>query len=224
MLTGIFPVAYVLLGLAKPDLLLTYSAERQVVAKTLIDFDTKFSKLFSGKPATDDDIKDGVSLTEFKDVFATGKCPTPLPKSHSFSPSGSASPGNRFAAGMSIDYADSILVGRTGAVKSKQELATKLPVGQRFFSAQVVNVASATPDQLTTRMPMTGAFRLLVFAGNVAETKVMDRLKKLAKYLDGAESVVSKYTPADQGRSSVIDVITIREAFPPPFFFTSKGQ
>ena len=101
---------------------------------------------------------------------------------------------------MSIDYADSILVGRTGAVKSKQELAANLPVGQRFFSAQVVNIASATPDELTTRMPMTGAFRVLVFAGNVAEKKAMDRLKTLAKYLDGPESIVSKYTPADQLR------------------------
>ncbi|KAK4705032.1 phenol 2-monooxygenase (NADPH), partial [Phenoliferia sp. Uapishka_3] len=200
-------VGYVLLGLAKPELLLTYSAERQVVAKTLIDFDTKFSKLFSGKPATSEDTEDGVSLTEFKDVFATG---------------------NRFAAGMSIDYADSILVGRGGTVQSKQHLAANLPVGQRFFSAQVVNVASATPDQLTTRMPMTGAFHLLVFAGNVAEKSAMDRLKVFANYLDGPESVVSKYTPEDQSRSSVIDVITIHSSpridvelydFPQPSIF-----
>ena len=122
-------------------------------------------------------------------------------------------PGNRFAAGMSIDYADSILVGRTGAVKSKQELATLLPVGQRFFAAQVVNIASATADFLTTRMPMTGAFRILVFAGNVAERKVMDRVRALAKYLDSPEGVVSKYTPANQSRDSVIDVITIRVYF-----------
>ncbi|KAK4048986.1 hypothetical protein OIO90_005621 [Microbotryomycetes sp. JL221] len=183
-------LGHVITGLAKPELLQTYSDERQVVAKTLIDFDTKFSKLFSGKPAQKDDLE-GVDLKEFKDVFATG---------------------NLFAAGMSINYDDSILVAKNGnlsAVKSQQELATKLPVGQRFFAAQVVNVASATADFLTTRMPTNGAFRLLVFAGKVAEPAQMERLKRLAAYLDGPDSVVSKYTPSHLHRASVVDVITI---------------
>ncbi|GAA5910203.1 hypothetical protein JCM6882_001771 [Rhodosporidiobolus microsporus] len=179
-------------GVAKPELLQTYSAERQVVAKTLIDFDTKFSKLFSGKPASADDLDHGVDLKEFKDVFATG---------------------NLFAAGMSIDYADSIAVGKDGsggsAVKSKQELATKLPVGQRFFGAQVVNQASATADMLTTRIPYTGAYRLLVFAGDIKEEKAKARLQNLADYLDGPESVVSKYTPSNLPRWSIIDPVTI---------------
>lgn len=201
-------MGHVLTGLAHPRLLETYSAERQVVAQTLIDFDTKFSKLFSGKPASAEDAKDGVSLTEFKDVFQLG---------------------NVFGAGMSIDYADSIVVAKTGSmVESKQHLAPLLPVGKRFFSAQVVNIASATADQLATRMPTDGAFRLLVFAGNVAEKPAMARLKRLAAYLDGPESVVSKYTPAGWERWSVIDVITIHSSdrlalelydFPQPSIF-----
>ncbi|KAK4046930.1 hypothetical protein OIV83_005721 [Microbotryomycetes sp. JL201] len=152
--------------------------------------DTKFSKLFSGKPAQKDDLE-GIDLKEFKDVFAQG---------------------NYFAAGMSIDYADSSLVAKDGqksAVKSRQELASKLPVGQRFFGAQVVNVASATADFLTTRMLTNGAFRMLVFAGKVAEKEQMARLQRLADYLDSSNSVVSKYTPRDRHRASVIDVITI---------------
>ncbi|GAA5853834.1 hypothetical protein JCM8547_007467 [Rhodosporidiobolus lusitaniae] len=205
-----FKLGSVITGLAKPELLETYSAERQVVAKTLIDFDTKFSKLFSGKPAAADDVDEGVDLKEFKDVFATG---------------------NLFAAGMSIDYADSIVVGKDGAkggVKSKQELAKNLPVGQRFFGAQVVNQASATADFLTTRIPFTGAWRLLVFPGNVAEEKAMNRLKKLAEYLNGPDSVVSKYTPSNLPRWSVIDPVTIHCAdrtavelydFPQPSIF-----
>ncbi|GAA6033167.1 hypothetical protein JCM8097_002978 [Rhodosporidiobolus ruineniae] len=182
----------VALGLAKPELLKTYSDERQVVAKTLIDFDTKFSKLFSGKPAAADDVADGIDLKEFKDVFSTG---------------------NLFAAGMSIDYADSIVVGKSGengsAVKSQQHLASNLPVGQRFFAAQVVNQASATADWLTTRIPYTGAFRLLVFPGDIKQEKAMARLRKLGDYLDGPDSVVSKYTPADGPRWAVIDPVTI---------------
>ncbi|BGP34602.1 hypothetical protein JCM10296v2_006424 [Rhodotorula toruloides] len=200
----------VALGLAKPELLQTYSDERQVVAKTLIDFDTKFSKLFSGKPASATDVDEGVDLKEFKDVFATG---------------------NLFAAGMSINYGDSIVVGKDGsrgAVASKQHLALKLPVGERFYSAQVVNQASATADQLTTRIPFTGAFRLLVFPGDITKPEAKERLQKLADYLDSPESVVSKYTPSDLPRWAVIDPVTIHCAertevelydFPQPSIF-----
>jgi hypothetical protein len=159
-------------------------------------FHSKFSKLFSGKPAAENDVDDGVDLKEFKDVFAQG---------------------NVFAAGMSIDYADSIVSAK---VASKQELATKLPVGERFFGAQVVNQASATADMLTTRIPFTGAFHLLVFAGDVAEEKAKARLQRLADYLDGPDSVVTKYTPSNLSRSAVIDVVTIRSS-PSPHSFLS---
>lgn len=129
-------VGHVLTGLAHPRLLETYSAERQVVAQNLINFDKKFSKLFSGKPASKEDEVDGVDLKEFKDVFAKG---------------------NEFGAGMLVDYDGSIISAKEGAaVASRQELAPLLPVGKRFFSAQVVNVASATADQVTTRMLMDG--------------------------------------------------------------------
>ena len=134
-------VGHVLTGLAHPRLLETYSAERQVVAQNLINFDKKFSKLFSGKPASKEDQVDGVDLKEFKDVFAKG---------------------NEFGAGMLVDYDASIISAKMGgAVASWQELAPLLPVGKRFFSAQVVNVASATADQLTTRMLMDGKHALV---------------------------------------------------------------
>ncbi|GAA5847228.1 hypothetical protein JCM9279_006147 [Rhodotorula babjevae] len=197
-------------GIAKHELLQTYSDERQVVAQQLIDFDKKFSKLFSGKPSAADDLDDGVDLKEFKDVFVAG---------------------NRFGAGMSINYADSPVVGKDGSqggIQSKQHLAAKLPVGERFYSAQVVNQASATADQLTTRIPFTGAFHLLVFPGDVTKPAAMDRLAKLAEYLDGPDSVVSRYTPANMPRWSVVDPITIHCAprtavelydFPQPSIF-----
>jgi phenol 2-monooxygenase len=123
------------------------------------------------------------------------------------------SAGKAFTLGVSINYTDSIIVGKDGsrgAVASKQHLASKLPVGERFYSAQVVNQASATADQLTTRIPFTGAFRLLVFPGDVTKPEAKERLQKLADYLDSPESVVSKYTPSDLPRWAVIDPVTIR--------------
>jgi len=109
---------------------------------------------------------------------------------------------------MSIDYADSTISAKS---KSRSSVAKNLKVGERFYSAQVVNAASATPDQLTTRIPFTGAYRVLIFAGNIAEKEPMERLNRLAAYLDGPESPVSKYTPSNLPRWSVIDPITIRK-------------
>lgn len=62
----------VLLGRAKPDVLATYSTERQPFAQALIDFDAKFSKLFSGRPAKDVADELGVSMDEFKTAFEKG--------------------------------------------------------------------------------------------------------------------------------------------------------
>ncbi|MGO4833900.1 FAD-dependent monooxygenase, partial [Rhizobiaceae sp. 2RAB30] len=45
-------LAAVLLGRASPEILHTYSAERQGVAKELIDFDREFAKMFSARPKT----------------------------------------------------------------------------------------------------------------------------------------------------------------------------
>lgn len=127
---------------------------------------------------------------------------------------------HRCSSGMSIDYGDSQLVHKSKS--TKQELASKLPIGKRFISAQVVNVASATGDQLATRIPTNGAFRLLVFPGNVAEPKQMSRLKALAAYLDRPDTFLSKYTPrSSKGRDEIIDVITIRGY---PFFCLLRFQ
>ena len=60
-------------GLANPETLKTYQAERQNVAQELIDFDHKFSRLFSGRPAKDAADEAGISMQEFKSVFLKGK-------------------------------------------------------------------------------------------------------------------------------------------------------
>jgi hypothetical protein len=113
---------------------------------------------------------------------------------------------------MIINYDESPLVVKSSSSGAKQHLAPNLPIGKRFISAQVVNVASATADQLSTRIPTNGSFRMLVFPGNVADPRLMARLKRFAGWLDSAESPVSRYTPRNRSRDSVIDVVTIRES------------
>jgi phenol 2-monooxygenase len=78
-------VAAAVKGKSSPDILETYELERRQVARDLIEFDYKFSRLFSGKPLTKEMTDEmGVSLDEFKQVFETG---------------------NKFASGTSVDYA-----------------------------------------------------------------------------------------------------------------------
>lgn len=63
-------MGHVLTGKASRSILSTYSSERQPFAQALIDFDHKFSRLFSGKPAKDMADEMGVSM----DVFKDGEC------------------------------------------------------------------------------------------------------------------------------------------------------
>lgn len=65
-------LSQVIHGYADPIILKTYQSERRHVAKQLIEFDRKFSKLFSGRPAKDIIDSEGVDLAEFKKAFETG--------------------------------------------------------------------------------------------------------------------------------------------------------
>jgi phenol 2-monooxygenase len=50
-------------------ILATYELERKQIAKDLIAFDHKFSRLFSGRPAKDILDETGVSMEEFSKAF-----------------------------------------------------------------------------------------------------------------------------------------------------------
>ena len=70
----------------------TYELERLKVARDLIAFDHKLSRLFSGKPMIpNSDILDGVDMDEFHQVYLEG---------------------NKFASGTIVDYEDSLLVSK----------------------------------------------------------------------------------------------------------------
>ena len=72
-------------------------------AQDLIDFDKKFSALFSGKPRTEEN-QDGVSHEEFLQVFQTF---------------------GQFTSGIGIHYQDSTIVN-----SSQQSYAKSLTIGQ----------------------------------------------------------------------------------------------
>ncbi|EPQ27980.1 uncharacterized protein PFL1_04307 [Pseudozyma flocculosa PF-1] len=204
----VWKVAKVLQRQSPRSILPTYQAERRRVAQELIAFDHRFSRLFSGKPQAAEDAarEAGVDLAEFRNVFAKG---------------------NRFASGTAVEYGPSLLVGRGGdatelgdgtdvvgpGALSRPELSaegcgeSRIVVGQRLNTAQVVCVADARPWQLVDWLPSDGRWRLLLFCGNLVDAAQRPRIEAFARYLE--TQLLPRYTPARHDVDSVIDCLTI---------------
>ncbi|KAL1409403.1 hypothetical protein Q8F55_003386 [Vanrija albida] len=178
----------VLTGRADRSLLKTYESERQPFAQALIDFDHKFSRLFSGRPAKDVADEMGVNMDEFKNVFFKG---------------------NKFASGTAINYEPSIIVSKGDKSLSKPELARNIEIGTRLQSVQVSRHSEGLPLDIQDLLVTNGAFRILLFAGDVTKPAQMARVTKFAEYLDSEGSVVSQYTPAGRKRDFAIEVLTV---------------
>jgi phenol 2-monooxygenase len=175
-------LAAVLRGTARPELLHTYSEERQVVAQELIDFDLEFARMFSAPPKeSDDDEGHGVDPAEFQRYFEQQ---------------------GRFTAGVATRYARSMITGGTDS----QHLAEGLPVGMRFHSAPVVRLADAKPVQLGHVARADGAWRLYVFADRADPAGPDSRARALCDFLASEKSPLPRYTPAGADPDSVIDV------------------
>ncbi|KAK1529689.1 phenol hydroxylase [Colletotrichum paranaense] len=205
-------VALAAKGIAKRDILSTYQSERRRVAQDLIEFDHRFSRLFSGRPAKDVLDEEGVSMEVFKDAFLKG---------------------NLFASGLSVDYGASNLVVKAGDslkqgdgskvlksvasiseedFKKKQALATGLPVGMRFNSFKVLNQACARPWHFQEILKADGRFRVVLFAGNILDASQKARVDKFCAALDAPDNFLRKVTPANAPLDSVIEVLTIHSA------------
>ncbi|KAF4969169.1 hypothetical protein FSARC_3545 [Fusarium sarcochroum] len=206
-------VALVAKGIAKPDILKTYQSERRRVAQDLIEFDHRFSRLFSGRPAKDVMDEEGVSMEVFKDAFEKG---------------------NMFASGLSVNYGPSNIVAKAGdplaqadgtkvvsppgisltedVFTKKQALATGIPVGMRFNSFKVLNQACARPYHFQERLKADGRFRVVLFAGDVLDSTQKARVETFCKQLDDPKNFLRSITPKEQKIDSVIEVLTIHSS------------
>src|SRR6516164_8611888 len=179
-------LASVLRGRCPPQVLHTYPAERQAVAKELIDFDRKFAKLFSDPPkAAADAGSEGVDLTEFQKYFVKQ---------------------GRFTAGTETRYRPSII----SAEPKYQYLAKGLVIGMRFHSAPVIRLADAKPVHLGHTVKADGRWRVFAFSGAEDPTAASSDINSLCDFLARSqESPVRKYTPNGADIDSVIDVRAI---------------
>lgn len=176
-------LASVLRDKARPELLRTYSTERQTVAKELIDFDRELAAMFSAKPRDGNDPEGvGVDPAEFQRYFIQQ---------------------GRFTAGTATRYRGSMICG-DGA---HQSLALGFPVGMRFHSAPVVRLADAKPLHLGHVAKADGLWRLFLFAGCGDHGGVGGRVAALCRFLeDDARSPVRLHTPATADIDAAIDV------------------
>lgn len=118
-----------------------YEFERRKYAQDLIDFDVKFSGLFSGKPRTEINL-DGVSHQEFIQAFQTF---------------------GGFTSGIGIHYGESAIVRY-----DNQSCAKNVVVGQRMPPQVLIRAADGRPVDLQDMLPSNTLFKLFVFTGDTA--------------------------------------------------------
>jgi len=170
-------LAAVLRGQAASELLHTYSAERQAVAKELIDFDREWAKLISASPGSE-----GVSAEKIQSYFVQH---------------------GRYTAGTATRYGPSILT----AEPEHQDLAAGLTIGMRFHSAPVIRLGDAKAVQLGHTVKADGRWRLFAFGDRAEPADPSSRVRALCDFLAGSsESPVRRYTPTGADIDAVIDV------------------
>jgi phenol 2-monooxygenase len=202
-------LATVLRGTSAPHLLHTYSAERQAVAKELIEFDRAFAKLISTPPKDPaNPAAGGIDPAEFQEAFVKA---------------------GRFTAGTAVHYQPAMLTG----VGTHQHLARGFEIGTRFHSAPVIRFWDAKRVELGHTVKADGRWRLLVFAGSDEPGSQRSRLGRLCEFLtESPDSPIRKYTPPGADLDAVIDVRAIvqcdhRTLAPdlvPPFLVPQKGR
>lgn len=170
----------VLNGLAPPELLLTYSSERQAVAQGLIDFDHQWARIMSAPPEEQGG-PDG---------------PTPLFQKYFIE-------HGRYTAGLSVRYEPSELTGEG----SFQHLATGLDIGMRFHSAPVIRLGDGKPVELGHTQKADARWTLYIFAGGQGQVAELASIGELCAFLESdTTSPIKRHTPAGADIDAVIDV------------------
>lgn len=202
-------LAAVIEGRSPPQLLRSYTAERQAIAKELIEFDKEWAAMLSAPLKTSGDAQDsGVDPADVQAYFVRH---------------------GHYTAGTGTRYTPSLLTG-DGA---HQALAQGLTVGKRFHSAPVIRLADGKPMQLGHVCEADGRWRLFAFAGPEDPMAPDSPIGRLCAFLSASPgSPVLRHTPTGADIDAVIDVRAIfqqphRELDPtgfPDLLLPGKGR
>lgn len=149
----------------------TFEHERLTVARQLIEFDSKFSSMFSGQIGAEESVE-GLTHEEFLKVF---------------------SDGSGFTSGCGVEYAPSIIVDQSSdpeeiahvdainSVKKDAYLSGVLRPGRRLLDTPVRRYADANLRHLHDDFLSTGRYRILVFTTHDLvdrEKETIDKAKR----------------------------------------------
>ena len=194
-------LAHVLTGRADARLLRSYSSERWVEAKRLIDTDHQWARIMSA-PAGQSEL-DGDGMPRFQKQFIENL---------------------EFTGGLAVAYDSSDLVSDT----AHQNLATGLGVGRRFHSAPVVRLSDAMQLHLGHVAEADGRWRVYAFAGRddttlraLAHWLETDPQSPVVKYTRTGENIdaIIDVRAIFQGTFEQLDYATM-----PRFFKPTKGK
>ena len=180
-------LAAVLQGQSKPELLHTYTGERQKVAQTLIDFDKEWSSIMAsrsqiGLAQASEGGEAAISAEKFQEYFVKS---------------------GRYTAGTAIQYQPSMISGKL----THQHLASGFEVGTRFHSAPVIRLADGKPMHLGHTVKADGRWHIFAFAPNESASNPSSKIHALCAFLaDSPDSPVRRFTPKDADIDSVFDV------------------
>ncbi|WBL82099.1 FAD-binding monooxygenase [Bradyrhizobium xenonodulans] len=170
-------LAAVLRKQGAPSLLHSYSAERQAVAKELIDFDREWAGILASAAKSG-----GADAAKTQDYFVRH---------------------GRYTAGTATHYRPSILTGAA----THQHLAQGLVIGKRFHSAPVIRLGDAKPVHLGHASKADGRFRIYAFAPAEDPAAAGSAIRGLCNFLTEArESPLRRHTPVGADIDSVIDL------------------
>ena len=150
-------LAAVLRGRSAPHLLHSYSAERQAVAKELIDFDREWAEILASAKGDNK----GADAAETQNYFVRH---------------------GRYTAGTATHYRPSLLT----AEPDHQHLAKGFAIGTRFHSAPVIRLADAKPVHLGHVAKADGRFRIFVFAGRGDPAAANSPVRALCDFLSAS--------------------------------------
>ena len=140
-------VALSLRNLAAPSLLRTYQTERQHIAKQLVDFDEKFSKLFGSAKDQED--------PALHQLYFQNK---------------------GFTSGIALQYPSSPLVDTHIDVAIDPKARDPVTPGKRLLSNKLTRHIDGTIVSLLDEMSSLGRFHIFVFAGNLLPTEKLTHL------------------------------------------------
>jgi phenol 2-monooxygenase len=172
----------VLQGRSIAKILHTYSAERQTIAKELIEFDREWAKMLSAPLKGADATSQGVDPVEVQKYFVKH---------------------GHYTAGTATKYGPSLI----SAEPTYQRLAEGLVIGMRFHSAPVIRLADAKPMFLGHVVKADGRWRIFVFCSREDPAKPSSGIRTLCEFLSHSpNSPIRRYTPARADIDAVIDV------------------